>query len=84
MTHAAFEVPDEQKVTFTLKPIEGQLLRAATVGASLRSLARILKAKDEPLDPTFDTFLVGMTMTEDGGIEFELLVLPKHEPETEQ
>ena len=84
MTYAAYEVPEEQRVKFTLQPIEGQLLRAATVGASLRSLARIFRAKDDPSDRPYDTFLAGLTMTEDGGIEFELLVLPKLEPETEQ
>lgn len=69
-------IPDDQRMTFTIKPTPGALIRAKTVGGTIRSMARLLQLCGDEAGVKQETFITGLSMSEEGGIEIEFSVLP--------
>ena len=80
------EVPDDQRISYSVTPLPGALMRADLIGGQLRALARLMRAcADEPKSGIqMEVFVGGIRMDEGGSIHFDLAVLPKIESDEEQ
>ena len=64
---------DSSRIQWRLRPAPGELLGADTVGGTLHQVAKLMKASNKNIPTT--TLVEAVRMTEDGCIEFDLLVL---------
>ena len=69
-------VPKNQRLTWTLRPHDGAVLQAKTVGKSLSGISDMLVAMGKEDGGVFVT-LIGVKMDADFAVSFELAILPK-------
>lgn len=73
------EVPDDQKISYSVTPLPGAMLRAELLGAQLRAMARLMRVLgDEAADGVkWETFVGNIGMSDGGTVTFDLVVLPR-------
>lgn len=71
-------IPDQQRLSFKITPIEGQLLRADFIGAQIKNLARLYRVAGDD-ENKWQTFLTGLSMDDDGSVTVEVSLLPLDE-----
>jgi hypothetical protein len=70
------ETPEEQKMSFVIKPEPGSMFSAADVGEMLKCMSDILTAPDTTIPKGHKMLcaLAGVDMTPEGKITFHLLL----------
>ena len=72
---AVAEIPEDQRFTWHVEPLAGRFLDARTVGKTLDQVCRIFTGDDKTGRKVFCA-LTGVRMTDSGGFEADIAVLP--------
>jgi hypothetical protein len=74
-----YSVPKDQRMRYTITPLEGQLMNAESIGGQLVALSKLYKACAKEEDPKTKWMLAILNIETDasGKISFDLLLAPK-------
>lgn len=81
MTQVAigFTVPDDQRIRYTVTPLDGQLMSAESIGGQLVELSKLLRAVGKDDDPKIRWMvaILNIETLASGEITFDLILAPK-------
>lgn len=72
-----YNVPDEQKLRYTITPLEGQLFSMESVGRQMVALAKLLQSPLSADDEKGRAFILSIETSSTGQVIFDVLVAPK-------
>lgn len=70
----AFEVPDEQRLTYKIFPNKGAMMTGASIGRQLTLLSKILCWKEAGDPRKMEALISGIFTGEDGSITIDFIV----------